>query len=326
MSQLAEQDLPQLLSSLSSLPPFCPLPRPIHQINKTGLGSSASLVTSLVAALLSYLDLIILPSPSQSEALHHSEQPPPKDGSGLDLVHSLAQYAHCLAQGKVGSGFDISSAVYGTHMYRRFSPSLLTPLLETPETSINHSSGLLATLDPKAWDQDVTPFRLPRGLRLMLADVDAGTDTPSFIGKVLAWHQQETEVALELWTDLGKANDALAELLQELCGHEEDSDYGTILTEASLLPPDELDLSRPVSQLLVRIRASLNVRLQPPPAYAKLMQRSSFDRTCNTCQLSPRFLLSLSLRLGSSTHAPPLRAFWVEGYPGQADLTRSSCW
>jgi len=259
LSQLAVRNLPLSISSLSSLPPFCPLPRPIHQTNKTGLGSSASLVTSLVTALLSHLDIIELPSSSQAEALHQGGKP---CTAGLNIVHSLAQYAHCLAQGKVGSGFDISSAVYGTHVYRRFSPSLLAPLMEHPSTSVSPSSGLLDALDPKKWDQAVSRFRLPRGFRLMLADVDAGTDTPSFVGKVLTWREREKETALELWTDIGSANDTLGDLLQELCGHEEDPQYGLILEDAGYIPIEECDIARPVSQVLVRIRAALNVCLR----------------------------------------------------------------
>ena len=41
------------------------------------------------------------------------------------MLHALAQVCHCAAQGKVGSGFDVSAAVYGSHRYCRFSPALL---------------------------------------------------------------------------------------------------------------------------------------------------------------------------------------------------------
>ena len=39
----------------------------------------------------------------------------------------------------------------------------------------------------KAWDYKVKPFQLPPHTRIMLADVDAGSDTPSLVGKVLKW-------------------------------------------------------------------------------------------------------------------------------------------
>ena len=47
----------------------------------------------------------------------------------LSLIHNTSQYVHCLAQGKVGSGFDIASAVYGSHLYTRFDPSVINPLM-----------------------------------------------------------------------------------------------------------------------------------------------------------------------------------------------------
>lgn len=73
------------------------------------------MVTSLVAALLNYFEIVKL-----------QENPSDKD---YQLIHNLAQYCHCLAQGKIGSGFDVSSAVYGSQRYVRFSESVLTNLL-----------------------------------------------------------------------------------------------------------------------------------------------------------------------------------------------------
>lgn len=53
---------------------------------------------------------------------------------------------------------------------------------------------LLETISPsnKEWDYRVEPFKLPPLTRLMLADVDAGSDTPSLVGKVLKWRQQDS--------------------------------------------------------------------------------------------------------------------------------------
>lgn len=42
-----------------------------------------------------------------------------------------------------------------------------------------------------AWNYRTAPFRLPPLTRIMLADVDAGSDTPSFVGKVLAWRRND---------------------------------------------------------------------------------------------------------------------------------------
>ncbi len=37
------------------------------------------------------------------------------------------------------------------------------------------------------------PLALPPGVRLLLADVDAGSDTPSLVGKVLKWRAANNE-------------------------------------------------------------------------------------------------------------------------------------
>ncbi|KAI5300363.1 phosphomevalonate kinase, partial [Ascosphaera atra] len=83
----------------------------LQDAHKTGLGSSAALVTALTSALV----------------LHATVQPedlPMMRGR----LHNLAQAAHCAAQGKVGSGFDIAAAIYGSCCYRRFTPEILEGL------------------------------------------------------------------------------------------------------------------------------------------------------------------------------------------------------
>lgn len=88
------------------------------EVAKTGLGSSAAMTTAVVAALLHYLGVVDLTYSSKDQKSEYS--------SDLDLVHMIAQTAHCIAQGKVGSGFDVSSAVYGSHRYVRFSPKIFS--------------------------------------------------------------------------------------------------------------------------------------------------------------------------------------------------------
>lgn len=112
-----KQTSPPTSAYLRSLPPFNHLGCPISKVHKTGLGSSAALTTSLVSSLLVHLGVVSLSSSQEEEA----EQ--------LALVHNAAQLAHCAAQGKVGSGFDVSSAVWGSQVYRRFDPKALEGLL-----------------------------------------------------------------------------------------------------------------------------------------------------------------------------------------------------
>lgn len=70
------------------------------EIAKTGLGSSAALTTSLVSALLQWFEVTRVGLRPDSEDRR--------------VVHNLAQLVHANAQGKIGSGFDVAAAVYGT--------------------------------------------------------------------------------------------------------------------------------------------------------------------------------------------------------------------
>ena len=105
--QLAELGLEPRISSLRQIPPFVHTGVSISDVHKTGLGSSAALVTSLVGALLVHLQAIFNLS---------------DDDTSRRIVHAASQAAHCIAQGKVGSGFDVAAAVYGSHKYTHFNP------------------------------------------------------------------------------------------------------------------------------------------------------------------------------------------------------------
>jgi phosphomevalonate kinase len=86
-------------------------------VHKTGLGSSAALITSLVSGLLVHLGAI---PASELDTV---------DSHGRQLAHNAAQFIHCYAQGKVGSGFDVASAVFGSQLYTRFDPGVISGLM-----------------------------------------------------------------------------------------------------------------------------------------------------------------------------------------------------
>ena len=64
-----------------------------------------------------------------------------KDATDLDVVHMIAQTAHCIAQGKVGSGFDVSSAVYSSHRHVPFSPEVISLSLFLSLSLFHNCSG-----------------------------------------------------------------------------------------------------------------------------------------------------------------------------------------
>lgn len=172
----------------------------LSQAPKTGLGSSAALVTSVTAALLTYY----LPKSKFDLVTSESKR----------RLHNLAQAAHCAAQGKVGSGFDVASAVYGTCLYRRFSPSLLTSHAEpgVPKFASEIRDIVEENHHQLRWDTEIhkDAGKIPRGLRLVMCDVSCGSKTPGLVKKVLSWRQEKPEEANAIWDDLHDANQALA--------------------------------------------------------------------------------------------------------------------
>ncbi|WYZ45136.1 hypothetical protein EsH8_VIII_000452 [Colletotrichum jinshuiense] len=181
---------------------FARYPHTIGEAHKTGLGSSAALVTSLTAALLT----------------HHLPQSlfDLSSEAGKHTLHNLAQAAHCAAQGKVGSGFDVAAAVFGSCRYRRFSPSLLSDL--GAPGAPGFAEALVRKVDEVlAWDVEVDKagVSLPAGVCLRMCDVDCGSQTVGMVKKVLEWRKKEPEASKALWDDLQSKNEGLAAVLRE---------------------------------------------------------------------------------------------------------------
>lgn len=102
---------------------------------------------------------------------------------------------------QVGSGFDVSAAVFGTHTYTRFSPSELADALSAGEAPTPTPDSLQASVDTPAtsspldkisrcvdarggWDARRGVLRLPSCFRLLMGDVCGGSSTPSMVRKV----------------------------------------------------------------------------------------------------------------------------------------------
>ena len=224
---------------------------PLSKAHKTGLGSSAALVTAFTAALLTYY----LPK----ETFDLSTE------LGKRHLHNLAQAAHCAAQGKVGSGFDVASAVYGSCLYRRFSPTVLSeaadPLTPGFGTSLKHLiEDQSNNEDSREWDTEIyrDAVKVPKGLRLVMCDVSAGSQTPGMVKQVLKWRRERPEEADALWADLHEANESLAKEL-------------TALAEQNETDGKDLGVDR-LKQIFQRIRKGIRlmseksgVPIEPPP-------------------------------------------------------------
>ncbi|GAV30376.1 hypothetical protein PMKS-003887 [Pichia membranifaciens] len=171
----------------------------ITQVNKTGLGSSAGLVTSLTASLLSALfsDFDIV-----DKSLNWKEK-----------VHNLAQVSHCKAQGKIGSGFDVASATFGSIIYQRFSPQLIHNVLDAVSDT---NAKLVDLVDNQDWDMKHELCSMPPGIRLLMGDVIGGSETPKLVSKVQNWLKEKPEYSRKVWTELNGSNMRLVEALRKM--------------------------------------------------------------------------------------------------------------
>ena len=211
-----ERNLPLSSSSYEKLEPFA---RPAT-VSKTGLGSSATLVSSLVGALMVSVGGHVLPKKKKNTNPDSPTNPTNTTNTTnttVNLAHQLAQVCHVVAQGKVGSGFDVCSAIYGSICYERYTPTILqrfTSSSSENEASIT-STDLLSVLNQKLWDHRATPFGLPDGYEIILGDIAQGSSTPSMVRKVLAWRKEHVSSQFT-WDELNKTNKMILTSLEAL--------------------------------------------------------------------------------------------------------------
>lgn len=146
---------------------------------KSGLGSSAAATAAMVHALL---------------ALHGIED--------LKITHHCAQAAHANAQGKIGSGYDVAAACFGSIEYQRFTPDTLEKFPENADAS---------------WNYLVRPLATPDLFQLVFATFPKDSaSTPSMVKTVNAWKKTHPTEYQELITRLNDANVNAMGYLDEL--------------------------------------------------------------------------------------------------------------
>ncbi|CAI5467340.1 unnamed protein product [Closterium sp. Yama58-4] len=219
----------------------------VPEVAKTGLGSSAAMTAAVSAALLRFFRVLETPGSGaadegcQERAMGSGAQESCQEeavGRGgmvgrEEVVHRVAQVAHCLAQGKAGSGFDVAAGVFGSMCYQRFNPAVMHALMvgactmggcsmmggiegAATEAAMTVSS-ISATLRSPLWDHTIAPLHLPPGLLLVLGEPGTGgTATPSMLSAVIKWRKQSPDEAEPIWNGLKKANAAVAAALSHL--------------------------------------------------------------------------------------------------------------
>jgi phosphomevalonate kinase len=181
-------------ANLRTVPAHTPL---VGEVSKTGLGSSASLTSSLVACL-------------------HAEY----GVEDVELIHRVSQVAHSVAQGKIGSGFDVFTAIYGTSIYKRFDPTLISTLMSRSDCNKGHLSvgALKECVQAETGWAEHRPFRgLPLGVHLLLADIhQGGSGTPGMVAKIMDWKKKVEKETDNFWAQQRNANRTYLADLEQL--------------------------------------------------------------------------------------------------------------
>lgn len=149
------------------------------QGGKTGLGSSSATIISIMMSLMKLSQQI-------SEEITPEQQ---------DLLFQLASVANSIAQKKVGSGFDLSCAIWGPQIFRR------------PESSLISTENI-----GKDWGNTHTKFHLPDWMRLYLIKSGEGSSTADLVRSFNSHKSDPKDTPL--YEELIKANTLACDALQ----------------------------------------------------------------------------------------------------------------
>ncbi|MBI5224810.1 hypothetical protein HY989_02980 [Candidatus Micrarchaeota archaeon] len=157
------------------------------QGKKTGLGSSAAVTVAAVSAILGLNGYNLT------------------DDKAKILINNLSQFAHSVSQGKVGSGFDVASAVFGTIKYSRYSPKILDGVS-------SNGDFYFKTQIQKNWDYSIIPISLPKNFIPVIASTNSPTSTTEMVRKI----NQYKETDGLYFETMEKINSANVQAIQNL--------------------------------------------------------------------------------------------------------------
>ncbi len=186
---------------------------PEKKIVKSGLGSSAAVTVASISAVLKY---------NQIDATKEE-------------IHKLAQLAHSIATGKVGSGFDIAAATFGSISYSRYSPDLI---VNFPK---EYSGEDIVKIVKKKWDYNISKVELPSLFSPLIANFSGESAiTTSMVGRVNEFKAKNPNKYGEIMGRIDIENQKAINTLKELINEEQQDlllkfrdgfDKGRILTK-----------------------------------------------------------------------------------------------
>ena len=160
------------------------------KVLKSGLGSSAAASVAVVNATL------------RAFGIEYK----------ADEAHKLAQIAHSIANGKVGSGFDIAAASYGSIVYTRYSAGLIDGI-----ESQGALGKKLAGAVEMEWDYAIEPLQLPKKFNIAFASFKGkGMVTNSAVKGVSSYKRDNPDLYARLIKEMDVYDRAAVESLRRI--------------------------------------------------------------------------------------------------------------
>ncbi len=136
---------------------------------KIGFGSSAAAVVAAVAVVLKF----------------HGFDIDTKDAK--TVIYKLAAIAHYLAQGKVGSGFDVAASAYGgIFVYQRFDPDWLIE-------RVNLNEGMRSIVNSIWPSLSIEPLAKIEGMHLLIGWTKESANTAEMIRQMDSFRNSDRE-------------------------------------------------------------------------------------------------------------------------------------
>lgn len=136
---------------------------------KIGFGSSAAAVVAAIAAVLKFHGLDV------------------KSKEAKNVIYKLSAIAHYLAQGKVGSGFDVAASTYGgIFVYQRFDPAWLLERIKLNE-------GMRSIINSIWPSFSIEPLAKIEGMHLLIGWTKESANTAEMIRQMDSFRNSERE-------------------------------------------------------------------------------------------------------------------------------------
>lgn len=156
---------------------------------KSGLGTSAAVTVSAIAAILRSMDISL---------------------EEKDALHKLSQLSHSIATGKVGSGFDIAAATYGSIVYSRYSPEIISGFPQ------NYSDKQLLDIVDMDWDYSIEKLAFPKKFRILFANFGESMITRDAVSKVMEFKKFDPRIYFGIMGEVNEYNVKAVDSLKRL--------------------------------------------------------------------------------------------------------------